>query len=194
MLHYCNKSCIQLLIQVIFQPFLVLIFLPMILVFSISMIRCHQKPLLSARATTYINSLVRKNYFSKTLKNWNHPFQTSRYIVSLASDRLGRSTSAQSPSNSFSILSQIPRNEQNFVSKWQREGEHYIKWSTLEALNTQLSSIEEKTFRTNKEKKQLFTDLATVYFARFHNIIREEYQVSVTKQYLFVTYYLVPTC
>jgi hypothetical protein len=118
---------------------------------------------------------VQKNYIVKKI-NGNF-LQTPRYAVSLASDRLGRSTN-QSPSNSFSILSQIPRTEQvNFVSKWQREGEHFVRWSTLEALNAQLSSIEEKTFRTNKEKKQLFTDLATVYFARFHNIIREEYQV-----------------
>lgn len=169
-MHCCFKSCI--LAKVV--HFLLIIFFPTFI--SIISIRCHKPFLSQARATMSIFSLVQKNYFLKQIKNWN--FLQSRYAVSLASDRLGRSSTTQLPSNSFSILTQIPRTEQvNFVSKWQREGEHYVRWGTLEALNTQLSSIEEKTFRTNKEKKQLFTDLATVYFARFHNIIREEYQV-----------------
>ena len=172
-MHCCFKSCIlvhSFLSVLIFSLRTILIFL------SIISVRCH-KPLLSqARATMSIYRLVQKNYILKKINNGNF-LQTPRYAVSLASDKLGRSTT-QSPSNSFSILSQIPRTEQvNFVSKWQREGEHFVRWSTLEALNAQLSCIEEKTFRTNKEKKQLFTDLATVYFARFHNIIREEYQV-----------------
>lgn len=84
-------------------------------------------------------------------------------------------------SNPLSTLSQVKRFDQiNYVAKWQKEGEYFVHWKTLESLNIQLSSIEPKDKRVDKEKaNSLFSELSTTYFARFHNVIREEYQVRI---------------
>jgi hypothetical protein len=62
----------------------------------------------------------------------------------------------------------------NMVAQWQAKGSHYISYENLVYLNDMLASY--TTDRSKTQKKDLLEDLTLTYFARFHNIIREEYQ------------------
>lgn len=62
----------------------------------------------------------------------------------------------------------------NLAAAWQAKGEHYVSYDTLQYLNEQLASFQSN--RDKSEKKELLSELTLTYFARFHNIIREEYQ------------------
>ena len=74
----------------------------------------------------------------------------------------------------------IPRNvDSNFVAKWQSKGDHYISYDNLHNLNQQLKFYDNSETRTIIDKKKLFQEICLTYFARFHSIIREEYQVSI---------------
>tara|TARA_B110000090_G_scaffold161437_1_gene178132 strand:+ start:216 stop:581 length:366 start_codon:yes stop_codon:yes gene_type:complete len=85
----------------------------------------------------------------------------------------------------------IPRHSshENFVAKWQRKGDHYVSYEQLLILNKKTlqqsdaassSSMKESgTLNAGlsaAERRDLFSELMITYFARFHNIIREEYQ------------------
>jgi len=62
----------------------------------------------------------------------------------------------------------------NYAAKWQAQGQYYVGYDILRLLDDQLVSF--KANRNNIEKKDLLEQLSITYFARFHNIIREEYQ------------------
>lgn len=74
----------------------------------------------------------------------------------------------------------IPRRgeHENYAAKWQARGSHYISYENLRSLNEKLA--EGRTQRGggggSAEKRALLSEVMLTYFARFHNIIREEYQ------------------
>jgi len=70
----------------------------------------------------------------------------------------------------------IPRrgDHENFVAKWQSKGSHYISYENIRKLNNVLQTYDAS--RTTGDKKELLGEVMMTYFARFHNIIREEYQ------------------
>ena len=70
----------------------------------------------------------------------------------------------------------IPRHgeHENFSAKWQARGSHYISYENLRVLNEKLA--EARSDRSSIDKKALLSEVCLTYFARFHNIIREEYQ------------------
>lgn len=78
------------------------------------------------------------------------------------------------------------RHEQiNYISKWQSKGDYYLSQENLIKLDSQLltsikgwktnEKINEKNVN-NEKKENLHTELSSTYFARNHNIIREEYE------------------
>ena len=110
-------------------------------------------------------SLSYKRIYSKYERNHNllrsafQPFQASSSDLYDDSDQ---------PTESLTR-----GNQPNFVAKWQEKGDYYVSYSTLQSLNGQLGSYTQKT---NDQKKKLLNDLTLTYFARLHNLIREEYQ------------------
>jgi hypothetical protein len=71
----------------------------------------------------------------------------------------------------------IPRqsdNSKNYIAKWQSEGDLYVSYDNLIKLDGLLTT--KATARTKVEKTDILSELSLTYFARFHNIIREEYQ------------------
>ena len=71
----------------------------------------------------------------------------------------------------------IPRfsaENQNFVSKWQLKGDLYISYDNLLNLNRQCMTFEDK--KSNEEIRKLLDEVMMTYFARFHNILRDEFQ------------------
>jgi len=62
----------------------------------------------------------------------------------------------------------------NFAASWQSKGDYYTSSENLEALNKQLTSF--KTNRSRKQRTDTLRELSLTYFARFHNLIRTEYQ------------------
>ena len=75
----------------------------------------------------------------------------------------------------------IPRSGQNnYVAKWQSRGDHYVSYDNLQRLDRILSggsmSSVVGTKSKSQNKKELVSELSLTYFARFHNMIREEYQ------------------
>lgn len=71
----------------------------------------------------------------------------------------------------------IPRqsdNSKNYIAKWQSEGDLYVSYDNLVKLDGLLTT--KATARTKVEKTDILSELSLTYFARFHNIIREEYQ------------------
>jgi len=63
---------------------------------------------------------------------------------------------------------------ENFAGKWQSKGDLYLSFENLNALNLELTDFREN--RSKQEKKDLLGELSLTYFARFHNLIRSEYQ------------------
>jgi len=63
---------------------------------------------------------------------------------------------------------------ENFAAKWQENGDHYLGLSNLKNLNNQLIKFQEN--RNKIQKNILLSELTLTYFARFHHIMREEYQ------------------
>ena len=76
----------------------------------------------------------------------------------------------------------IPRHgdHANLVAKWQAKSDRYLSYEHLQLLEQQLKNDiagEPLEGRSRSQgKKTLFSELTLTYFARFHNIIREEYQ------------------
>jgi hypothetical protein len=69
----------------------------------------------------------------------------------------------------------IPRfGTENFVGKWQAKGDHYISFENLKYLYEEM--IRYKSNKNKIDKKNLLNELSTTYFARFHNLIRNEFQ------------------
>lgn len=68
----------------------------------------------------------------------------------------------------------IARTSVNYVADWQSRDDKYLSFMNLVRLNNQLTSFDSKM--TKSEKKELRKDLQLTYFARFHNLIREEFQ------------------
>lgn len=71
----------------------------------------------------------------------------------------------------------IPRfsaENQNFVSKWQLKGDLYISHDNLLNLNRQCMTFEDKN--SNEEMRKLLDEVMMTYFARFHNVLRDEFQ------------------
>lgn len=62
----------------------------------------------------------------------------------------------------------------NFAGKWQAKGDFYISFENLKYLDEELTKFKEN--RSKNEKKTLLSELTLTYFARFHNLIRSEYQ------------------
>lgn len=63
---------------------------------------------------------------------------------------------------------------ENFAGKWQAKGDLYLSFENLNALNLELTDFREN--RSKQEKRDLLGELSLTYFARFHNLIRSEYQ------------------
>ena len=69
----------------------------------------------------------------------------------------------------------IPRlGTENFVGKWQVKGDHYISFENLKYLYEEMNRY--KSNKNKIDKKNLLNELSTTYFARFHNLIRNEFQ------------------
>jgi hypothetical protein len=70
----------------------------------------------------------------------------------------------------------IPRHGEhnNYAAKWQSRGDHYVSYDNLKRLDLLLTNYNKN--RSRSEKTDLLSELSMTYFARFHNIIREEYQ------------------
>jgi hypothetical protein len=62
----------------------------------------------------------------------------------------------------------------NFVSAWQSQDDKYLTLETLVRLNNQLTAFNNKLSKADKKQQRI--DLQTTYFARFHNLIRNEFQ------------------
>lgn len=93
--------------------------------------------------------------------------------------RLLKTARSMSPSMSSSKGTTGVRNigrgtDTNYAAKWQAQGPYYVSYDILRSLDEQLVNF--KANRNNLEKKDLLEQLSITYFARFHNIIREEYQ------------------
>ena len=82
-------------------------------------------------------------------------------------------------SSSSSMVTQSPMirrfGSENFAAKWQENPEHYLGLSNLKNLNSQLIKFQEN--RSKIQKNTLLNELTLTYFARFHHIMREEYQI-----------------
>jgi hypothetical protein len=63
---------------------------------------------------------------------------------------------------------------ENFAAKWQENAEHYLGLSNLKNLNSQLIKFQDH--RSKVQKNTLLNELTLTYFARFHHVMREEYQ------------------
>eukprot|EP01039_Chlorochromonas_danica_P007753 gene7753-8564_t len=61
----------------------------------------------------------------------------------------------------------------NFAGRWQRDPATFLSAAHLLKLNQQLQHYRSVP---RSERRLLFEDLATTYFARFHQLLREEYQ------------------
>lgn len=68
----------------------------------------------------------------------------------------------------------IPRSSPNFAATWQSQYKKYLSFEHLIQLNNQLTNYNSKLSKV--EKKALRNELKLTYFARFHNLIREEFQ------------------
>jgi hypothetical protein len=66
---------------------------------------------------------------------------------------------------------------ENFAAKWQENAEHYLGLSSLKNLNSQLIKFQDD--RSKEHKNTLLNELTMTYFARFHHLIREEYQLEL---------------
>ena len=75
-------------------------------------------------------------------------------------------------------LQVIPRRSVNYVANWQAQDDKYLSFENLVRLNNQLTYFDDKMSKV--EKKELRKDLQLTYFARFHNLIREEFQYDKT--------------
>ena len=60
------------------------------------------------------------------------------------------------------------------MSKWQLKGDLYISYDNLLNLNRQCMTFEDK--KSNEEIRKLLDEVMMTYFARFHNILRDEFQ------------------
>jgi len=61
--------------------------------------------------------------------------------------------------------------QENFAAKWQAKGDYYISYENLRSLNDKLGTAWESNNNNNLQSEVMLT-----YFARFHNVIRNEYQ------------------
>ena len=68
----------------------------------------------------------------------------------------------------------IPRRSVNYVANWQAQDDKYLSFENLVRLNNQLTYFDNKMSKS--DKKELRKELQLTYFARFHNLIREEFQ------------------
>ena len=88
------------------------------------------------------------------------------------------SSSSRSSSSSSSMVTQSPMirrfGSENFAAKWQENAEHYLGLSNLKNLNSQLIKFQDN--RSKVQKNTLLNELTLTYFARFHHVMREEYQ------------------
>lgn len=65
-------------------------------------------------------------------------------------------------------------NQMNYAALWQEKGEYYLSADRLRELNRQL--LKSTQPQGSEQKKNLMDELSVTYFARHHNVIREEYQ------------------
>ena len=65
-------------------------------------------------------------------------------------------------------------NDTNYAAQWQSKGDFYLSLDKLDLLNRKLMSYENSL--TRKAKGEVLRDVSLTYFARFHNLIRKEYQ------------------
>lgn len=63
---------------------------------------------------------------------------------------------------------------ENYVAQWQVKGDYYLTFDALRKLNDFL--VTHDASRSKVQKKQLLKELSLTYFARFHNLVRQEYQ------------------
>ena len=68
----------------------------------------------------------------------------------------------------------IARKDVNFAGTWQSRGEFYVSAENICDLDAQLKDFGSE--ESEAEKAFLHKELSLTYFARFHNLIREEYQ------------------
>lgn len=79
----------------------------------------------------------------------------------------------QNNSQADTTISRFSGND-NLAASWQSKGGHYVSYENLKNLNSRI--IKYDLNRSKYDKENLLNDLALTYFARFHNLIREEYQ------------------
>lgn len=80
--------------------------------------------------------------------------------------------------NSLEVSEEGPQftrgNQMNYAALWQEKGEYYLSPDRLRELNRQLLKAGQP--QGAEQKKSLVDELSVTYFARHHNVIREEYQ------------------
>ena len=109
-----------------------------------------------------ITSLRRLSYYTKRPTLKNNTFRHNKPLYAATTDN--------EPTNTMTRGNTI-----NYVAKWQERGDHYISYINLQNLNDQLIKYD-GGYMSNEQKRKLASELTLTYFARLHNIIREEYQ------------------
>ena len=135
----------------------------------------------SIHSTVYLfiqRSLGRSN--DDDNDGYNDYIDFSENLMTRAKTNSGSSSSrsSSSSSSSSSMVTQSPMirrfGSENFAAKWQENAEHYLGLSNLKNLNSQLIKFQDN--RSKVQKNTLLNELTLTYFARFHHVMREEYQ------------------
>jgi hypothetical protein len=119
--------------------------------------------------------LSRKNHLQKAIIYSRCQLGIFRWMHKTSSRSNQALYSSESTSKDISESPKITRgNHFNFAGKWQEAGNHYISYDNLCVLNNEVSQYVGQI--TNKQKQKMLLELKLTYFARFHSVIREEYQ------------------
>lgn len=104
----------------------------------------------------------------RSLSSQRHP----KTRLSLQRDQASESTwkEADKPRPTIPRLGE----HENYAAKWQAKGDYYVSYQNLRQLNDQLTKYRREASRS--AKKVLSNELSLTYFARFHNLLRDEYQ------------------
>ena len=134
------------------------------------------------------SNIIYRKFVSATAKlYWKYQGSFKDNIYRTAFEPF-QATSADSV-DSFNIPSLTRGTQKNFVAKWQEKGDYYVRFSTLQMLNAQLEDFSKSAASSKEQKIKLLNDLTLTYFARLHNLIREEYQYEKSLGKIFSYFY-----
>ena len=98
---------------------------------------------------------------------------TSLFSALVALFVIVRGSAMPSSNKKQPLIPRFSAENQNFVSKWQIKGDLYISYANLQSLNKQCMTFEDKS---NEDTRNLLNEVMMTYFARFHNVLRDEFQ------------------